>query len=379
MTHTYDVIVVGLGAMGSATLQQLARRGHRVLGIDRFTPPHDRGSSHGLSRIIREAYFEDPRYVPLVQRAYECWAALEAETGTQIFRRTGGLMLGTPSNDVITGSIRSAVEHGLPHEVLSADEVMHRFPSFRPAADMIGVLESRAGMLAPERAIAAALSVARLHGAEVHTNEPMTSWRAGRDDVEVTTDSGTYRAARLILTVGAWAPEVLGDLQIPFAVQRNVLYWFSTAAHPREFMADRFPVFLFECRPGLTLYGFPDTGEGLKVGLHQYGEITTPDTLRRTVSDSEVAFVRTLLEEFMPHGNGALRQSAACMYTNVLDSHFIIDRHPKHSSVIVASPCSGHGFKFASAIGEVLADMATDRRVAFDTALFSLDRFTAAR
>lgn len=377
MTVTYDVIVVGLGAMGSATLSQLARRGLRVLGIDRFTPPHDMGSSHGLSRIIREAYFEDPRYVPMVRRAYECWHALEAETGQQIFEQTGGLMLGAPECEVVAGARRSAELHGLAHEVMGAADVMSRYPVFQLPADTLGVLEPRAGVLAPEKAIAAALQVARTHGATIRVDEPMQSWSAGRDAVTVTTAAGTYHAARLILSVGAWASEALTPLALPLTVQRNVLYWFSTAGHPGQFAPGRFPIFLYEMEPGITLYGFPDTGDGIKVALHHYGEASDPDALRRTVSDSEVSFVRSLIERCLPKANGSLRKSAVCMYTNVPDGHFIIDRHPEHPSVIIASPCSGHGFKFASVIGEILADMAADRRVAFDMSLFSARRFSA--
>ena len=376
MTNGYDVIVVGLGAMGSATLHQLAHRGHRVLGLEQFTPAHAFGSSHGRSRIIREAYFEDPRYVPLVQRAYECWRMLEAESGVTVFRQTGGLMLGAPDSAVVSGALLSAQLHDLPHEVITADEVQRRFPAFRLRPSDIGVVEPRAGMLAPERAISAFTALAAQHGADVRSNEPMLSWRAVRDGVEVTTALGTYSAARLVLTVGAWAGTVLRELGVPFVAQRNVLYWFSPAQHAHFFAPERFPVFLQDLGHGLTSYGFADTGDGVKFALHHHGESVDPDTVRRTVSDDEVACIRTLLAEWMPDANGALRETAVCMYTNVPDEHFVIDVHPDHPSVIVASPCSGHGFKFSSALGEVLADMAMNLPVAFDTSLFSLARFS---
>ena len=376
MVNGYDVIVVGLGAMGSATLHQLAHRGHRVLGLEQFTPAHAFGSSHGKSRIIREAYFEDPRYVPLVQRAYECWHELEKESGVTVFRQTGGLMLGAPDSAVVSGSLLSAQLHNLPHEVIGADEVQRRYPAFRPRPSDIGVVEPRAGMLAPERAITAFTTLAKQHGADVHSDEPMLSWRAVGDGVEVTTAKGTYSATRLVLTVGAWAGKVLRELGVPFQAQRNVVYWFTPARNAHYFTPEKFPVFLQELGPGLTSYGFADTGDGVKFALHHFGESVDPDTVRRTVGDDEIAVVRSLLAEWMPDANGALREAGVCMYTNVPDEHFVIDVHPEHPAVIVASPCSGHGFKFASALGEVLADMATNLPVGFDTSLFSLARFS---
>jgi sarcosine oxidase len=377
MANTYDVIVVGLGAMGSATLHQLAHRGFNVLGIEKFTPGHANGSSHGKSRIIREAYFEDPRYVPLVQRAYECWRALEAESGVTVFQQTGGLMLGAPESEVVSGALLSARLHGLSHEVLTPDDVRRRYPAFRPRASDVGVVEPRAGMLAPEAAITAFVRVAQRDGAHVSTNEAMLSWRAVGDGVEVTTTGATYSADRLVLTVGAWSGKVLAELGVPFVPQRNVLYWFEPAANPEFFTPEKFPIFLQDLDGGLTLYGFPDTGDGVKVALHHYGDNVDPDSLRRTVSEDEIAYMRALLAQHMPDVNGALRDAAACMYTNVPDNHFVIDWHPAHRNVVVASPCSGHGFKFASALGEVLASMVVGAPVDFDTSLFSLDRFRA--
>ena len=377
MLNTWDTIVVGLGAMGSATLHQLAKRGRRVLGIEQFTPGHARGSSHGKSRIIREAYFEDPRYVPLVQRAYECWHALEAESGVTVLRQTGGLMLGAPSSEVVSGARRSAALHGLSHEVIDAVEVRRRYPAFRPAEYEIAVVEPRAGMLAPELAITTFTELAQRHGATIQTDEALMSWRPNGDGVQVSTTKGTYRAATLILTVGAWAGKVFGELSLPLTVQRNVLHWFTPRRNAEQFAPEQFPIFIHDHGDGPAWYGFPDTGDGVKLALHHHGDVADPDALRHHVRDDEVELVRTIVRRFMPDADGPLRASQPCMYTNVPDDHFIIDRHPDHASVIVASPCSGHGFKFSSAIGEVLADMATGDRVAFDTSLFSLARFSA--
>ena len=377
MLNTWDTIVVGLGAMGSATLHQLAKRGRRVLGIEQFTPGHARGSSHGKSRIIREAYFEDPRYVPLVQRAYECWHALEAESGVTVLRQTGGLMLGAPGSEVVSGARRSAALHGLSHEVIDAVEVRRRYPAFRPAEHEIGVVEPRAGMLAPELAITTFTELAQRNGATIQTDEALMSWRPNGDGVQVSTTKGTYRAATLILTVGAWAGKVFGELSLPLTVQRNVLHWFTPRQNAEQFAPEQFPIFIHDHGDGPAWYGFPDTGDGVKLALHHHGDVADPDALRHHVRDDEVELVRTIVRRFMPDADGPLRASQPCMYTNVPDDHFIIDRHPDHASVIVASPCSGHGFKFSSAIGEVLADMATGDRVAFDTSLFSLARFSA--
>lgn len=373
-----DVIVVGLGAMGSATCYQLATRGHSVIGLDKFSSPHAMGSSHGKSRIIREAYFENPLYVPLVQRAYASWNALEKASGTALFRQTGGLMLGPPDGALVRGARLSAEMHGLPHEILSSDAVHVRFPVFMPTADMVGVWEPRAGVLAPERAIAAALDVARRHGAQVRLNEPMVSWRAVDGGVEVTTATGMYRARRLVLSLGAWMSDVVPELALPLKVQRNVKYWFTPERCAAQFTDAKFPVFISEYAPNESWYGIPDSGEGLALALHLNGEYTHPERLRREVADAEVQVVRGLIARYLPDANGPLRETAVCMYTNTPDEHFIVDRHPAHAHVILASPCSGHGFKFSSVLGEVLADLATDRTPAFDLRPFRVTRFRVA-
>jgi sarcosine oxidase len=375
----YDVIVAGLGAMGSATAYHLARGGARVLGIDKFEPPHALGSSHGKSRIIREAYFEDPLYVPLVQRAYALWDALERDSGAEIFVRTGGLMLGPADGQVVPGALRSAREHGLPHEELSAAQVHARFPGFRPTTDMAAVWEPRAGFLKPEAAIAAHLDLASRHGAELRTSEPLVEWRPASDGVEVATRYGsrqtTYRAAGLVLAAGAWMPRVAHDVRLPLRVERTVQYWFRPSPSTTAFDRDRFPIFLCEYTPGLTWYGFPDVGDGVKVALHHQGEPADPDTVRREVGAHEIAYIRALVRTMMPRADGPLVETAVCMYTNTPDEHFIIDRHPRHSRVIIASPCSGHGFKFSSAIGEQLATLALGERPTFDLTPFRISRF----
>jgi sarcosine oxidase len=370
----YDVIIVGLGAMGSAAAFHVARRGARVLGLDRFSPPHAFGSSHGRSRIIREAYFENPLYVPLVQRAYHNWEELERLSGCDVLTRTGGLMLGRPDSGVVTGALASAEQHGLPYEMLTATDVHRCFPGFHVAADMVGILEENAGYVVPETAIAAHLAVAGRYGAELHTDEPVVTWKATDDGVEVITSHGTYRATRLLLAAGAWMGMFLRELNLPLIVERTVQYWFRPKKLTHLFTPPHFPVFVCEYLPGMAWYGIPDTGDGVKVALHHDGEPSDPDALRRTVAPEEVAYVRDLVHTFIPEAEGTLCNTAVCMYTNTPDGNFLIDHYPGFPQVIIASPCSGHGFKFASAIGEQLADLALEGQPSLDISPFRLSR-----
>jgi sarcosine oxidase len=369
-----DVIVVGLGAMGSAAAWQLARRGRTVLGFDRFSPPHTMGSSHGRSRIIREAYFEHPGYVPLLRRAYECWAQLEQESGRSLLRRTGGLMAGPENGVLFAGARRSAVEHGVPHEVLSAGEIHRRFPGFTPPEDAVGLLELRAGMLWPEGCVDAALTLARRHGAELRTGEPVTSWRADGGGVAVTSASGTHRAARLILSAGPWMPSLLGARGRALQVERQLFHWFEPARNEDLFRPDRCPIAVWEYAPGRIFATQPDVGDGLKAGIHHEGEITDPDRVRREPTAEDESVMRRLVEHYLPDAAGRVREASVCLYTNTPDHHFLIDFHPEHPQVIVSSPCSGHGFKFASVVGEILADLATTGRSRFDLSPFVLSR-----
>ena len=380
MPASHDVIIIGLGAMGSAAAYHLARRGQRVLGLDRFSPPHTMGSSHGQTRIIREAYFEHPSYVPIVQRAYELWDELARVADAPLLLQTGGLMIGAPDSIVFTGAKHSAETHRLPHEILTASDVRDRFPALRPGDDMLAVLEPRAGILFPERCIAAHLTLASRHGANLRTEEPVVRWTASEHGVEVVTTKGTYRAARLILSAGSWARELLPGLNPPLTIERQVLFWFEPKRAPKIFYPERCPIHLWQidgdegCR---FFYGFPDLGEGMKIAWHHGGSNVSPDFVSRDVTPAEVESMRGLLRRYLPQADGPLRSAAVCLYTNTPDEHFWIDHHPAHSQVIIASPCSGHGFKFASAIGEILSDLATTGKSQFDLGLFA-NRFTSA-
>jgi sarcosine oxidase len=383
MTTQFDVVVVGLGAMGSAAAYQLARRGQRVLGLERYTAAHDKGSSHGRSRIIRQAYMENPAYVPLLLRAYDLWAELERESGQRLLTLTGGLMIGSPDSAVVAGSIRSAREHGLPHEILDAAEINKRFPPFLPRPDVVALYEQRSGVLDPEASVRAFLDGAARRGATLHFEEPVLKWEAAAsgDRVRVTTARGEYEAGRLVLAPGAWAPELLADLALPLTVERQVLYWFEPRGGVAPFLPDRFPIYIWEVRPDVDFYGFPAQDGppgGVKVAFYRAGgatSICTPETIDRAVHPEEIERMRACLAEHIPSLDGELRAALTCMYTNTPDQHFALGLHPSMPQVVVASPCSGHGFKFASVVGEVLADLAIDGATRHPIGLFDLARF----
>jgi sarcosine oxidase len=376
-SRSYDVIVAGLGAMGSAATYELSARGVRVLGLDRFAPPHTLGSTHGRTRIIREAYFEHPLYVPLVRRAYERWDALAAAIGEPTYIITGGLMIGPSGGPLVTGAVASAREHDIEHDLLDAATLRRRYPVLRPPEGAVALLERRAGLLFPELCIRAYLDLAARQGATLGLEEPITSWEEEGDGVRVHTTRGTHSARRLLLAVGAWLPELARDDRLPLEVERQTLHWFAARERPDELKAARMPLALWELENERLFATFPDTGDGVKVGVHHEGEITTPDTVRRATSPEEDEDVRALTARVIPAAAGRLLEARVCLYTNTPDHHFLIDQHPAHPAVLVASPCSGHGFKFASAIGEVLADLLTDEKPAFDLAPFSLARFGA--
>lgn len=374
--HT-DVIVFGLGAMGSAAAYHLARRGRRVVGIEQFTPAHDRGASHGRSRIIREAYFEHPDYVPLIQRAYELWETLQREGGSRLFLPTGGLMIGPEDGTLVRGALTSARTHDLRHELLRSTDLRRRYPAFSVDDDTVAVWEPRAGVLFPEYCVLAHLRAATRAGATLNTEERVLGWEAEDGVVRVETDKAHYAADHLIITAGPWAGAVLRDFGLPLQVERNVMYWFQPA-DAAPFMPDRLPVYIYEYRPEAFIYGFPQVGrDGAKVAHHHSGELCTPETIRREVSSDEVRRMRDILAHTLPGLSGELLDTATCMYTNTPDGHFIIDRHPRHRNVTIACGFSGHGFKFASVVGEILAELALYGHTRHPIGLFQVSRFGA--
>ncbi len=372
---SFDVAIIGLGAMGSAIAYHLAARGVRVIGFDRWRPPHEQGSSHGETRLIREAYFEDPFYVPIVQRAYQLWTALEAEAGTPLLRLTGGLMIGTPGGALVTGAERSASVHRLPYEHLSAAALRERWPGIEPGDDRVAVWEPRTGMLFPEACVATHLSGAALRGAALRFDEPVAGWRAAGAGVEIETAAGRFRAARLVLAGGAWMPGLLGGAAVPLRISRQTLHWFEPAAAPERFDPERFPAWIYEHAQGLYSYGFPRLHGTVKTAMHVPGATVDPDALAREASAEEIGAMTDALARYAPDIPGRRVKSAVCMYTNTPDMHFAIDRHPGDARVLIVSACSGHGFKFSSAIGEAVADLAMDRTPRFDLAPFRIARF----
>jgi sarcosine oxidase len=371
----YDVIVLGLGAMGSAAAYHLAARGKRIVGLEKFDAAHSKGSSHGDSRIIRQAYHEDPNYVPLALRAYELWERLEKESGRHIFQRTGGLMIGPPGSPVVDGAILSATQHNLAFEVMNARQVATRFPALQLRPADVAMYEAAAGFLRPEIAIRSHLELAAKHGAELHFHEPVETWSAdpSGNSVTVKTAAAIYQAARLVIAPGAWAPDVLSDLRIPFDVRRHVMCWFSPQA--KMFQPDNFPIYIWDVDGVNCFYGFPETEEGVKAAMHSGGTTCSAETVNREVRDADIDEVRGYLERFIPTLNGPCVKAAACMYTLTTDEHFVVSLHPAYPQVSVAAGFSGHGFKFSCVIGELLADLALDGKTSDCIRFLSSSRF----
>ena len=356
----YDAVVVGLGAMGSAALAQLAQRGARVLGIEQFARGHELGASAGRTRIIRKAYFEDPAYVPLLQRAYELWFRLERESGQHVIDLLGVLMVGVPDSAAIAGALRSAREHGLQLDEFDAAALVRRFPGVAPHAGEVGLLEREGGVVFPEAGIAAHLQLAEAAGAQTSFGVAVTSYAGERDGIRLTlADGSRVEAGAVALCAGPWLGGLAVELGLPLRIQRNVQIWF-TPSRP-DFSCDRFPAFFvdradFE-RP---LYGFPDFGDGVKAALHGFGDETAPQELKRTVGAADIAPVRRALEAWMPGAATRFASGKACMYALTPDEHFIVDRHPHDARIVIAGGFSGHGYKFAPVIGEIVAQLVLD-------------------
>jgi sarcosine oxidase len=370
--------VVGLGAMGSATAYQLARRGQRVLGIDAFAPGHTFGSSHGETRIIRMAYFEHPNYVPLLRRAYALWKQAEIESGAHLLQVTGGIFIGAPDSDIVAGSIRSARAHGLSHTVLDAAQIHRLYPIFEPRPDESALYEDAAGVLFPEKCIATYLQLAERRGATLRHAEPVQSFDARADGVVVHTEQGSYSADRMVLTAGAWLGKLLAD--IPVQAERIPLLWFEPIAQAEQFDLGRFPICIWSTRDLGHFYLTPHVEiPGVKIGNHDNTRPCDPATVDRQVSADDERPLRAFLERYIPALAGPVSSSRVCMYENSPDLHFMVDRHPTLPNVIVGAGFSGHGFKFASVMGEVLADLATTGSTTPDADFLRLNRLASVR
>lgn len=362
----YDVAVIGLGAMGSATAYALASRGARVLGLERFEHGHTRASFGGRSRIIRLAYFEHPDYVPLLRRAWDLWRALEAASGEALLTQTGGLYVGPPEGDLFAGALRSARQHGLAHEVLDPAEAMRRFPALRIDPDAAVLFEEQAGWLAPELCVETHLRLAERAGATLRFGSPASLVRRDGGGLAVETAQGREEVDRVVLTAGAWMPEVLPALAPHLQVERVPLFWFEPVAD-----IGALPVWIMDTAED-GFYGFPDDEHGIKVARHAKGEPADPDRLDRGDRPEDEARLRRFLRAHLPAADGPLRETHICMYTRTPDGHFVIDA--TGDGVVYASACSGHGFKFSTVVGEILADLALDGRTGHPIAFLSAKR-----
>ncbi len=376
MDTVFDVIVLGLGANGSSAVYHLSKTDLKICGIDRFAPPHPFGSSHGQSRIIRQAYHESPMYVPLVKASYVLWNELEEAWGNQLFLPTGGLMLGAEEAGVVKGAQLSAETHDIPYEYLENKDIRQRFPALKAGSETVGILEKNAGILFPEECVQANLSLAQERGATMLYNEKVKDIKPSFNSINVITDKGNYTTRKLIVSAGAWLGELLPELHLPLVIERQVLYWYQNTnpALQSAVMPDALPIFIWEYEKGKTFYGFADLGDGIKIANHHAGLPIQPDLLSQEIYADEKAEMNNLVQAYI-NIEPRFNYSTVCMYTNTPDEHFILDYHPQNKNIIIGSPCSGHGFKFSSLSGKILADLALEKDVMFDLKPFRISRF----
>lgn len=377
MPTPYDVIVLGLGGFGSAACAHLAQRNVRVLGIDQFPLGHQRGSSHGESRIIRQAYFEHPDYVPLLRRAYELWSELEQASGTNLYRQTGLLLAGSPTGETINGAIAAARQHAIPIEPLTASEAESRFPGMRFHQNHAVLFEPRAGFLRVEACINAHLEAARASGATLWPETPVHRIEIEANGVRIHTAQAVLTAPRLVVAAGAWTGPLLADLAIPLVPSRKFVGWFDVT--PGAYHVDRgYPCFYAETHEG-SFYGFPSLdGQVIKVAEHSgVDPVADPSLVDRACRPEDLPRLTTFLQQMLPHATSRLSRHSVCLYTMSPDSHFLIDHLPQAPHVTVACGFSGHGFKFTSVIGEVLADLSLRGKSSLPVGFLSLKRFAA--
>ena len=382
---SYDVIVLGLGAMGASATYQLAKRGARVLGIDQYAPPHAKGSSHGETRITRLANGESAHYTAFVRRSHEIWRELERETGQTLLTQCGGLFIHGGSDaqvhvaDFFDKTVRNAKKNGVPHELLDAAEIRRRFAVFDAQAPQQGYFEPDAGFVRPETCIATQLRLAQVHGAQVHGGERVLSFEAGPRDVRVSTDRGNYCAGKVIVSLGAWLRDFPGIALKPrLRVLRQVLYWFPLEGSTADYEPRRFPVFIWALPNSQTgIYGFPvvDPDRGLKIATEQWTDDGETSTMHAEATDAEIEAMRGIFATVFPQARAGAPATAVCAYTETPDREFIIDFLPGSHRVVLVSACSGHGFKHSPAIGEAVAELALLGRTRHDLSPFGLSRF----
>ncbi|MBU6501015.1 MAG: N-methyl-L-tryptophan oxidase [Patescibacteria group bacterium] len=387
MKNKFDTIILGLGAMGSAATYQLAKRGNKVLGIDKFSPPHVYGSTHGDTRITRQAIGEGEQYTPLSLRSYEIWREVEKEINKNLLVVTGGLIISSDAKSAVNHvekffekTLSAAKKYDIKHDILDAPEIRKRFSQFNVKNDEVGYYEYNAGFLRPEECVNANLFLAEKYGAEIYKNEKVESFTEENGTVKVKTDKSEYIAEKLIVSAGPWLPELIdkeyADL---FSIRRQVMYWFDTKGSIEQFSSPRFPVFIWELQgDNQGIYGFPAVDGprgGVKIASEQFKATTTPETVNREVYTQEIReMYQTYVKPYFPGLTETCIKAVSCLYTVTPDFGFIIDKHPKHYSIIIASPCSGHGFKHSAAIGEVLAQLVVDGK-----SKINIDNFTISR
>jgi len=376
MAERYEAIVIGVGGVGSAAVYHLASRGLDVLGLERYDIPHEMGSSHGNSRIIRKGQFEGDTYVPLVERSYTLWQDLETKTGRNLLHITGGLDAGPPDCDVFEGARQSCENQSVEHEVLSADEVNNRFSGYKLPPNHRAVYQPDSGFLVPEQCTVAHVEAAHEAGAEIRARESVTDYTPLSDGgVQVTTEKGSYEANRLVVTAGAWANKLLPELEAITVSKRQVLAWLQPKTE-YKFDTDHFPIFVHSTEIG-EYYGFPHHDlPGFKFGKHMHmDETVDPDEMAREPNPDDEQLLRRYAERFLPDGAGPTMRLKTCITTHTPDDHFILDSHPKHPQIVIGAGFSGHGFKCASALGEILADLTVTGNTSHDVDLFRLNRF----
>ena len=374
MNNTSDVIIIGLGAMGSATSMFLSHNGIKVIGFDSYSPPHEFGSSLGHTRVIREAYHEGTTYVPIVQRAYEIWLEMNENSKVPIIETYGGLLIGRKTGD-IENALKSANKYDIPIKKMTSDEISQKFSVLNPPKEYIGLLESRGGAVFVENSINHMLNTALNNGSIHKYNERVVRWSKKSNYYLVETNLGNYKAEKLVFSSGAWITKLIPTLKLPIKIERQVLFWFSPRKNPDKFKSINLPNSGWDLDNGLSFYTMPNLeNRGFKVAMHHNGEFVDPDTLIRESNDSDLKMVRGFLEEYIPDGNGELIDSKVCMYTDTPDQDFLIDSHPDDENIIICSPCSGHGFKFTPAIGEICSSLIINNSTKFDLDKFSLER-----
>jgi len=376
VSQRFDCIVLGVGAMGSSTVFDLAvKRGKKVLGLEKFDIPHAEGSSHGVNRIIRLAYYEDPSYVPLMRRAYELWEEIQAIAGETLLFKIGSIDTAPSGHEVFEGSLESCLVHDIPHEVLDHEQINRRFPGYAMPPGHMGLLQADGGFVLSERSIVAYANASLAAGAEIHARESVLKWEATGDGVRVFTDRAEYRAENLVITAGPWTAGMVPSLDRLAVPERQVLAWFQPD-EPALFAPENFPVFNAYFEEG-RYYGFPVFGiPGFKIGrYHHLEEVADPDRMEKSVTREDEDILRAATARYFPKANGNVMTMATCMFTNSPDDHFIIGVLPDHPQVSVATGFSGHGFKFASVVGEIMGDLATRGETRHDIDLLRLDRF----